>query len=1353
MKPSQQILNKLFSSLETKVNQAKIAEACAELITFLEKYSDFNIDETKNNHGRNLLHHLCFIGDDQLVATLLDHRPKIDINLKSMMIISENEGNTLSPLLITINRGSKGHRAISAMLIKKGAILPAPGSKPAIILLLNAAAFGHEEVVKACIQNKFDLDGCIVEGETALYFAVKDNHPNIVKLLLDANANIDLKHKKDFTPLYIAALKNSIEIVQLLIAKGAMNTPAASGNCALHAAAQNGNTQMIELLIRSKVVADINVRNKIGETALCIAAEFGQTDALSVLLEFGADPELASYDDEPPLPQLVTPLDSQLQIQKDCSMAPLRTAASKGHLEIVKLLIKNKAFINARSNKGITALWAASEQGHSEIVEFLLKQEDIQPFYPLGQTHLWIAACFGHLKTVETILSFDPTLIDYVDDNGNSPLYIAAANGHLAVVELLIKNGANVNLEDQEQKSPLCAACKFNRIEVVKLLLQQKNIKYYSTSSNDFVTPINIAAGTGRIEILNLLITKLKADQLPIAYANPGMLYACNEGKFEVVKYLAQQGCSLDTTDDDGVSVMGYALFNGHKKLAIWLIENGANVNLADNWGKTAFAQACWKGSLAIAKLLQQHGCDCNQQGYDQRSPFHLACEYGHLEVCEWLLTQKVNIHTLSRDSTPLIGACVRSRDAIIKLLLEQNVNVNQQTKISGITALQVACLNSDLALVKKLLANKANINLANHAGESPLYIACERAILAYQVAIDKGDEIKHQVFIRSLLKMGADIQHCNAAGQTVLELALENKCKDLIKLLLDHNPQQTLQAACRDGKLAIVKLCLENNVSIIFKNDNKDLSAIEMATKHGHDEIVNLLIEHDAKNPNEALKFTKEEALKLLYLACCHGKYQVMKLLIEKYRIRASELNKLIEDKTLLYISCENGYVEVVKYLLSQKVDVDKNSTKQKMSPLHIASYTGNTEIVGLLLQAQARTDRTNADGNMPLHLAYEQSQQAVVKQLLAMAGEKHQALLIACRLGQKYLVQQILKADDQNIINKADLKNDCKTALHYICETGNVAIADLLIAAGADVNKTTESGLFPLYIACRSGHLQMVEYLIVNTDVDINEANVEDGETPIALAAKQKNNEDMLGLLMEHGADTSQLKKTETYMSDGKPIPLHSLLLFSSTKRERQKNKAPKRSAEQTEEINRFGDIAYEEVISVAKQSAPHLQNPCTFGNGVLSSSMASVVKAVTHNGHLVPNVYFHIKKNILDKVKASGAPDIFDPLLKDPQMNVFNGLKRLKNIHPDLWELKQQHSPARIYCFRFKSDSNEQDKQGSIIVTIAFSEKGAHTHGEIKAIILSLKNNPEYQMFYGENTFQNSNNSNNNNNKGFF
>lgn len=88
------------------------------------------------------------------------------------------------------------------------------------------------------------------KGATALYWATYQNRPEIVTLLLQNNALVDLANWHNTTPLIVAARHGSIECAKLLIAAGAnVNAQKKHGNNVLYYAQRNNNPQLIQLLL------------------------------------------------------------------------------------------------------------------------------------------------------------------------------------------------------------------------------------------------------------------------------------------------------------------------------------------------------------------------------------------------------------------------------------------------------------------------------------------------------------------------------------------------------------------------------------------------------------------------------------------------------------------------------------------------------------------------------------------------------------------------------------------------------------------------------------------------------------------------------------------------------------------------------------------------------------------------------------------------------------------------------------------------------------------------------------------------------------------------------------------------
>ena len=129
---------------------------------------------------------------------------------------------------------------------------------------------------------------------------------------------------------------------------------------------------------------EVNQFSVDGFTPLGLACFFGKKEMVKYALEKNANPNLSS--------------------RNDFKVAPLHSAVAANEIEIVKLLLKNGANVNAQQMNGVTALHSAAHIGSLEIVKLLLKN--------------------GAEKNAKT-------------SEGKTPLAFAEENGFLKIVKIL----------------------------------------------------------------------------------------------------------------------------------------------------------------------------------------------------------------------------------------------------------------------------------------------------------------------------------------------------------------------------------------------------------------------------------------------------------------------------------------------------------------------------------------------------------------------------------------------------------------------------------------------------------------------------------------------------------------------------------------------------------------------------------------------------------------------------------------------------------------------------------------------------------------------------------------------------
>lgn len=168
--------------------------------------------------------------------------------------------------------------------------------------------------------------------------------------------------------------------------------------------------------------------------------------------------------------------------------------------------------------------------------------------------------------------------------------------------------------------------------------------------------------------------------------------------------------------------------------------------------------------------------------------------------------------------------------------------------------------------------------------------------------------------------------------------------------------------------------------------------------------------------------------------------------------------------------------------------------------------------EIRRLLPMVQNSPDLINAGSKPPIFSAVEQGQLKVVKMLMdvgarvdvrpaGLPGLGRTPLLAAASTGQKAIAELLLA-------NGADIKARDKMglgALHLAAEKGFLTVAELLIARGAEVNAVDNDGDTPLHSAARSGQPEM-ESLLIKHGAEVNMRD-DRGRTPLSLAAEKKH------------------------------------------------------------------------------------------------------------------------------------------------------------------------------------------------------------------------------------------------------
>ncbi|KND86748.1 Kinase D-interacting substrate [Tolypocladium ophioglossoides CBS 100239] len=296
-------------------------------------------DSTKT-HGSYYQHAVCqasLLGHTRTVQALLNHVTDDDIRqdclIAGMDAASHGRNRALVELLLDYDADitskiaaagiggacDRGDRALVEFLLGYGADvnLP-PKAADGTISLATATIRGNDEIVRILLEKGAEVNIQDNEGRTPLHWASAFGDTKIVEMLLSNGANANCSAPTLGTSLQVAQAYNRLEVAQRLLDHG----------------------------------VDVNIAGGSHGSALLAATEGGHTEFVPKLLDEGAD----------------------IHIQADDFITALPMAAQLGNAELVRtfLALSANADVDKQIQDNGTALWLASLEGNKEVVQLLL---------------------------------------------------------------------------------------------------------------------------------------------------------------------------------------------------------------------------------------------------------------------------------------------------------------------------------------------------------------------------------------------------------------------------------------------------------------------------------------------------------------------------------------------------------------------------------------------------------------------------------------------------------------------------------------------------------------------------------------------------------------------------------------------------------------------------------------------------------------------------------------------------------------------------------------------------------------------------------------------------------------------
>lgn len=359
--------------------------------------------------GETLLMMAAQVGEPAVVKLLLDHGAQVNAR-------DPQYGQTA---LMFASRA--GQIAVARLLIARGAQLDLatkPGDPPAWVKPNSQPGFGFGiGIIRGGTPADRGRRDPAAGGMTAIHYAARQGHADVVELLVKAGAAVNPREANDITPLLMAISNNNMQAARYLLAHG--------GD--VNAADWYGRSPLWEAVnVRNLYVHNATFKNNIDRAPVL--------DMIKALLDAGADVN-ARTRETPPFRNHLLEITGSLEWVDFTGQTPFLTAALAGDVTVMKLLLARGADPKIGTFQGTSALMAAAG------VNWVVAQT-----YTEGPAQLLEAVKLCHSLGMD---------VNQANSMGITALHGAANRGSDDIIRFLVDKGADLTAQDHEHRSAL----------------------------------------------------------------------------------------------------------------------------------------------------------------------------------------------------------------------------------------------------------------------------------------------------------------------------------------------------------------------------------------------------------------------------------------------------------------------------------------------------------------------------------------------------------------------------------------------------------------------------------------------------------------------------------------------------------------------------------------------------------------------------------------------------------------------------------------------------------------------------------------------------------------------------------